>query len=42
MWQSIASVKDNEDPFDNESDALRKAVDALSELGLTRMTTSKP
>lgn len=36
--QPIASVKDNEDPFDNASDALRKALDALSELGLTRTT----
>src|SRR4029453_10505297 len=36
--QPIASVKDNEDPFDNASDALRKALDALSELVLTRTT----
>ena len=33
--QPIASTKD---PFDNASDALRKALDALSELGMTRRT----
>ena len=36
--KSIASVRRSKDPFDDVSNALKRALDALSELGLKRTT----